>query len=493
MKNAFAGKISYFILTFVFLIIIASFLFTGFDGGAMGGGSNVASVDGTPISIKEYQTALNRQVEFFNQMMGGSGMTQKQMEEMGIKQSVLNGLVQQKLILNTADQMGFVVSLDEVKNEIKSMPYFKTNNQFDVNLYRNMLQGNGYVPTQFEELVANDLKQKKVDELFNSLMVSENYVKDITKFKNNKVLVQGVKIGRQALAPLISISENEVKDYLAKPENEKAIELAYTENISNYNKPAEVKARHILLSGNEPKTAEEIKKIRSKVTPKNFAEIANKMTEDPTGKANGGDLGWFSEGRMVPEFEKVAFNMKKGEISEPVKTQFGYHIIFVEDKKAPESRPLENVRSELARIEIQKNKAQDLDKLLKSTAQDIQAALERGDFSKVEALAKKVDGQLFKDTEVNQFDQSLNTNNLAPQEASQIFSAAPGTVLDFGNPGTIFLVKVISKKAEAGTKSTEELKAEVTSQNQLFSRRVRDELIKTMNNKAKVVTNPGLL
>jgi peptidyl-prolyl cis-trans isomerase D len=493
MKNAFAGKISYFILTFVFLIIIASFLFTGFDGGAMGGGSNVASVDGTPITIKEYQTALNRQVEFFNQMMGGSGMTQKQLEEMGIKQSVLNGLVQQKLILNTADQMGFVVSLDEVKNEIKSMPYFKTNNQFDVNLYRNMLQGNGYVPTQFEELVGNDLKQKKIDELFNSLIVSENYVQDITKFKNNKVVVQGVKIGRQALAPLISISEDEVKEYLAKPENEKALEMAYTENISNYNKPAELKARHILLSGDDPKTAEEIKTIRNKVTPKNFAEIATKMTEDPTGKANGGDLGWFSAGRMVPEFEKVAFNMKKGEISQPVKTQFGYHLIYLEDKKAPENKSLESVRSELARMEIQKTKAQDLDKLLQSTAQEIQAALGRNDFSKVEALAKKVDGQLYQNAEVNQFDQSLETTNLAPQEASQIFTAAPGTVLDFGNPGTIFLVKVVSKKAEAGTKSSEQLQAEVTSQNQLLSRKVRDELIKTMNNKAKVVTNPGLL
>src|SRR5665648_296293 len=105
MKNAFAGKISYFILTFVFLIIIASFLFTGFDGSSVGTGQNVADVDGTPISLREYQTALNRQVEFFNQMMGGEGMTQKQMEEMGIKQSVLNTLIQQKLILNSAKQM----------------------------------------------------------------------------------------------------------------------------------------------------------------------------------------------------------------------------------------------------------------------------------------------------------------------------------------------------------------------------------------------------
>src|SRR5690606_29470854 len=112
-------------------------------------------------------------------------------EDMGIKQSVLNGLIQQKLILNAAAELGFIVSLNEIKQEIRNLPYFQTNNQFDVNLYRNMLQANGYIPSQFEELVSSDLKQKKIDELFNSLIVSENYAQDIMKFKGTQVTVQG--------------------------------------------------------------------------------------------------------------------------------------------------------------------------------------------------------------------------------------------------------------------------------------------------------------
>lgn len=493
MKNAFANKMSYFILTFIFLVITASFLFSGFDKFSLGTASDVATVDGTPITIKEYQMALNRQVEFFNQMMGGQGMTQKQLEEMGIKQSVLNGLIQQKLILNTADQMGFVVSLDEVKNEIKSMPYFKTNNQFDVNLYRNMLQSNGYVPTQFEELVGNDLKQKKIDELFNSTLVSENYIQDVMKFKNNIVTIQGIKVGRQSLAPLVSVSQQEIKDYLAKPENQKALETAYTESFSRYNKPEEVKARHILIQGEDAKALDRIKAIKAKINTKNFADIAKKETEDPTGKTNGGDLGWFAAGRMVPEFEAVAFKMKKGEISEPVKTQFGYHIIMVEDKKAAETKSLDSVKNELAQMALQKTKASDLDKLLKATSDELLAALNKGDMAQVEGLAKKVDGILFKNTEVNQYDQNLPQASLSPAEADQIFKAAPGTVLNFGNPGTIFLVKVVSQNSKGTEISPEKLKAEIGTQNQLFSRKVREELIKTMNNKAKVVTNQSLL
>lgn len=458
----------------------------------MGSSQQVGTVDGTAISYKEYANALNRQVEFFNQMMGGKGLTQKQLEEMGIKQSVLNGLIQQKLILNTADKMGIVVSLDEVKNEIKSMQYFKTNNQFDVNLYRNMLQGNGYTPGQFEELVGNDLKQKKVDSLFNSVLVSENYVQDILKFKSNIVTVQGVKIGRQSLSPLVSISEEEVKAFVAKPENQKLLESAYKENFPRYNRPEEVKARHILITGDDQKALEKAKALRAKVTTKNFSDLAKKETQDPTGKDNGGDLGWFSSGRMVPEFEKVAFGMKKGEISEPVKTQFGYHIILVEDKRAADIKALEAVKSELARLEIQKTKAQDLDKLLKSTSEQIQKALKQNDFASVEALAKKVDGQIFNNTEVNQFDQTLGANTLVAKEAEQVFKSEAGAVLDFGNPGTIYLLKVTGKKV-GQDKTPEQIKAEMGPQSQQVSRRVREELIKALNNKAKIVTNQSLL
>lgn len=492
MKNAIAGKVSYFILTFIFLIIIASFLFGGFGNISLGTSSNVAQVDGTPISIREYQTALNRQVEFFTQMMGGSGMTQKQMEDMGIKQSVLNGLIQQKLILNAADELGFVVSLNEIKQEIKNLPYFQTNNQFDVNLYRNMLQANGYIPSQFEELVSSDLKQKKIDELFNSLIVSENYAQDISKFKGTQVTVQGVKISRQSLTPLISISAQEIKDFLAQPESQKILESTYNDNISTYQKPEEVKARHILISGDDAKSLEKAKAIKARVNTKNFKEIAEKETQDPTGKSNGGDLGWFSAGRMVPEFEKAAFGMKKGEISEPIKTQFGYHIILVEDKKAAEIKTLENVKEELARMSIQKTKTQDLDGLLKATAEQIRTALEKNDFATAETLAKKVDGQIFKNTDVNQYDQTLVSAPLTPSEAGQIFKASAGTILDFGNPGTIFMLKVIGPKT-APAKTPEQVKAEVASQSQQLSRKVKDEVVKTMNNKAKVVTNQSLL
>jgi peptidyl-prolyl cis-trans isomerase D len=495
MKNAFASKMSYFVLTFIFLIIIASFLFSGFDKFSLGGlGKNVATVDGTPITSREYQMALSRQIEFFNQMMGGQGkgLTNKQLEEMGIKQSILNSLIQQKLILNTANDMKFVVSTDEIKTEIKNMPFFKTKDQFDVNLYRNMLQSNGYIPTQFEEIVGSDLKQKKLDDLFRSVMISENLASDISQFKNSGVSVTGVKIPRQAFSALIQVSKKEINDYLADSKNQKALDETYQENFNVYNKAAEIKARHILIQGSDDKALEKISKIRSSLSIKNFSEVANKETQDPSGSKNGGDLGWFSKGKMVPEFEKVAFELKKGEISNPVKTNFGYHIILVEDKKEALTRTLSEVKSEVAQINLQRSKSSQLDEVLKSQGQRFGQLLASNNVKEVEAIAKDLKGSFFSQSIINKFEQTLSQVPLAPQEIDKLFQSKQDEIVDFSNPGHLFVLKIVSiKQPEAST--SEKLTQELNAQNAAFGRKVREELLREMNNKAKIVTNPALL
>jgi peptidyl-prolyl cis-trans isomerase D len=495
MKKTFTSKIAYFILSFVFLIIIASFLFSNFSDFSLGSSQEVAAVDGTPVTTREYQMALNRQIEFFSQMMGGGNIDPKQLEALGIKQTVLNGLIQQKLILNASKEMGMIVSLEEIKNEIKTLPYFQTTNKFDVNLYRNILQSNGYTPGQFEELVGSDLKQKKMEELFQATIVSPVYTKDILRFKNDKLVVSAVKIPRQSLAPLVSVSEDEVKAYIADAANLKTLQSVYEENLSQYNKPEQVKARHILVTGQDEAALEKINKIKKSVTTKNFAQIASKETQDPTGKSNGGELGWFSRGRMVPEFDDAAFKLAKGTISEPVKTSFGYHIIYVEDKQTAEVKTLDQVKPELARLALQKTKAQDLDKLLKETEAKISGQLLNNDLKDIEANAKKLDMQFFKSVEVNKFDQLIGSLSLSPTEADQLFTTAEGQVVNFGNPGTIYLVKIISKSANSALESkiAEQVKTEQVNQNQTFGRRLRDELVKTMRDKSKVVTNPALM
>ena len=147
----------------------------------------------------------------------------------------------------------------------------------------------------------------------------------------------------------------------------------------------------------------------------------------------------------------------------------------------------------MAQIAIQKTKAQDLDKLLESEKEKITALLKDNKLADLDILQKKLDAQFFKSTEANQYDQTIGQLTLSPKESEELFKANDGDILNFGNAGTIYLVKVNSKSLGESKKVEDQFVAEMTAQGQAFSRKVREELIKTLNNKAKIVTNPGLL
>jgi peptidyl-prolyl cis-trans isomerase C len=129
---------------------------------------------------------------------------------------------------------------------------------------------------------------------------------------------------------------------------EEAERKAYDEAAKAEPPQEEIHARHILLP-----TEEEAKKALARVKAgEDFAKVATELSKDPSG--NGGDLGWFTRDRMVPEFSDAAFKLKKGEISEPVKTQFGWHIIQVEDTRMKTFPPFEQVKDQAARYVTQK-------------------------------------------------------------------------------------------------------------------------------------------
>jgi parvulin-like peptidyl-prolyl isomerase len=126
----------------------------------------------------------------------------------------------------------------------------------------------------------------------------------------------------------------------------------YRENIKEFEAPEAVKASHILIAVPKDAKPEDREKAKAKaadifkqaqVKGADFAKLAKENSDDPGSKEEGGSLGFFSRGDMVPEFEKAAFDAQKGQVVGPVETQFGYHIIKVEDKKAPETIPLAQV------------------------------------------------------------------------------------------------------------------------------------------------------
>ncbi len=496
MNKSFVSKASTVALSLIFMLIIVSFLFGDFNQRGQISAKDVGSVDGLVITPREYQMRLAQQVEFFGQMMGGS-LTQQQIEQMGLKETVLSGIIQQKLLVTTGRKMGLVLSENEVKEEIRKLPPFQQNGQFNVTLYRNLLQANSYSPAQFEEMIGQDITTRKMESMINSVQVSNGLARDVLNFKTKGVKADLVRVERQDLVPRITVTEAEAREFAAKPENNKLLEDMYKENIALYQKPEEVRARHILFRAEKPADEAAAKAKADKLAPslnaKNFAAKAKELTEDPSGKANGGDLGWFSKGRMVPEFEEAAFKAKIGDVLGPIKTSFGYHLLLVEGRKGEEKRELAQVKEELARQALQRRKTKELDALMASTKAELQEALGAGAHARIEAQKKATNLVHLSGTEVNQYDLKAGTFTFTPEEGQKLMGAAPGTVLDFSTPSAIFLVKTVAPLGTDGAVGDDKLKAEVTAQNEAFRRKFRDDLLKEINGKAKIVTNPALL
>ena len=135
---------------------------------------------------------------------------------------------------------------------------------------------------------------------------------------------------------------------------DEAMHKVYDDAIKQLGEQQEVHARHILIRaapGDEKASKEAEDKIKAIIVRlkkgEDFDKLAKELTEDPSGKANGGDLGYFTKDQMVPEFSEIAFKLDKGQISEPVKTQFGWHVIKVEDKRAKPPPKFEEVKAQI--------------------------------------------------------------------------------------------------------------------------------------------------
>ncbi len=293
-KNKTAGAFA----TVLIGIIILAFMFTGYQQFENGGVASVGSVGGDPIKPEEYQQEYNRQIEFYKQIMGGE-LTTKQLEAMKIKDMTIKNIVQRKLMVRFAKDLGTFPADEEVTAEIKTLPYFQTNGQFDLTRYKGLLAANRLTPLEFEQDVINQIRMKKMGELTAQFPLSKGYTNDLNKFRSEKVNAEIIQISKSSLHQFIDVSDVEVAKYLSEPTNEKRVEAMFKEQKASFDKPEEVTAKHILLltEGKKDEAVKaQIEKIAKELTTANFAAKANQYTEDPSGKGKGGDLGSFGKG-----------------------------------------------------------------------------------------------------------------------------------------------------------------------------------------------------
>ncbi|MBC7429677.1 MAG: SurA N-terminal domain-containing protein [Bacteriovorax sp.] len=487
-KNKSAGVFA----TVLIGIIILAFMFTGYQQFENGGVASVGSVGGMPIKPEEYQQEYNRQIEFYKQIVGGE-ISAKQLESFKIKESTIKNIVQRKLMVKFAKDLGTFPAEEEIKTEIKGLPYFLTNGQFDINRYKGILAQNHLTPAEFESDVVDQIRMKKATELTGNFPLSKGYSSDLNKFRSQKVNAEIVQISKNSLRQFIVVSDAEVTKFLSVPTNEKRVESMFNERKASLNKPAEVTARHILLMTEGKKDADvkaQIEKIAKEVTTTNFAAKANLYTEDPSGKGKGGNLGSFGAGRMVPEFEKVAFSQKPGTISAPVKTAYGYHIIYIEKKTDTVTAILADYKIKLAKEIVQKDKIEDLKNLTVSVANNMRKALEAGNESEVKSLVAKYKISYNKSS-VNRLDGAGSNTYLSADNMKAIFSTdlTKPQFHSFDDGANLIMIRTTPGAVVTDLAESAKVASDEASLKNALAKKMMDNIMKKLEENTKIKIN----
>src|SRR3990167_6466670 len=346
-------------------MIIVVFIFWGTGGIKSGPGNVIARVNGSSITVSEYRERFLQRIRTFESQINQS-ITPEMLQQLRIPEQILSQLIDEELINQEASRLGLKVTTKELQTVITDSPSFKDEQgRFSPIRYKRLLQYSGLAPAQYEnQLRSNLLRSKLIGLMADSILVSKSEAKKVFLIKNDKVNVEVVKVDPADLVSKISFLPQAIEEYVKT--HEAVIQNYYASHEEEFNTPEQVKARHILIGVKEGATPDQdkearnkIDEIRKKATRANFSELAQKNSQDQGSGKKGGDLGWFSRDRMVKAFSDVAFSLQPGQISDVFKSQYGYHIILLEEKRPAVERPLEGVKFSIAEKLIVQERAEE--------------------------------------------------------------------------------------------------------------------------------------
>ncbi|MDD2389301.1 MAG: SurA N-terminal domain-containing protein [Desulfobacterales bacterium] len=363
MLNLMRSKANTWVIKFLLGAIVIVFVFWGVGSFRSKRGARVATVNGETITIEEYRESYDSLIEQLRQRFGSS-LNDDMINLLQVKHQALDRLIDQRLLLQEADELSFKVSDSELAETIRSMSAFHANGVFDQGLYKNILSRYQMTPEQFENFQRKSMLIEKVRTLIvDSVKVSDQEAMAWYNWENASANIdfvmfdpsryQDIAHSDEAIRlyydqhketyktdPMVKVQYLRFEPEAYKSEiqlTSEEIEEYYNSNLSEFETPATVEARHILLKVNENDSDEAVAKAKQKAMDifkmsregKDFAALAKQYSEGPA-KKDGGYLGIFKRQDMVKPFSDKAFSMKPGEISEPVRTRFGWHLIKVE-------------------------------------------------------------------------------------------------------------------------------------------------------------------
>ena len=362
-------------------LAVSAILFTGCG---LKGGNTIIKINDSKITQGQFDKKLNQTIgtSMFSQMGVDLKNNKNTFLLNLIKERVVNELIVKTLLDEEIKKRGIKITNKDTEDAIKDI-IDKVGSKEQLN---NILKQNGMTSSQFRNDIAEQVRIKKLAEQLGNSDVSDA---DAKKYYDKHI--QRFKYPEQVRASHILVAANR-KDLeeLVKAENE-------GKELSQADLNAKVDAKIKEKKDKAEKILSEVKKDPSK-----FAKIAKENSEDPGSAINGGDLGFFPRGRMVAEFEKAAFNLKPNTLSDVIQTQFGYHIIYVTDRKVAGQEPYDKVQKDIKEFLKNQKQVEMIDELVESLKKN----------AKIEFVDPSYDPQNIQ-AEVQK---QLDPKNQAPQE-----------------------------------------------------------------------------
>ncbi|MEA3113055.1 MAG: peptidyl-prolyl cis-trans isomerase, partial [Caballeronia sp.] len=364
--------------------------------------ANVASVNGHKITRVEYDGAMRQQVDRARQMLGAQ-FDPKMFETPEMRASLIDSLVQQRVLADETQRLHLTASDAAVRRALLADPTIaslrKPDGSIDVDQYKQLLAMQGMTPEQYDERVRYGLAADQIPASIQSTaFTSKTLAQTLTEIAEQRRDVQGLAFRTVDYSAKIQPTDAQVKSYydahsagFATPESatiqylvmspatlsaavkpsDADLKKYYDDNIARFKTQAQVRVSHILITAPKDASAADKAKARQqaetllaqvKAHPDQFAQIAEKNSQDPGSAAKGGDLGYFSRGMIAggQAFDDAAFGLKKGETSGIVQTDFGYHILEATDVKPSVTQPFDDVKDQITKEVIAQQAAKNL-------------------------------------------------------------------------------------------------------------------------------------
>ena len=371
IRNKSKGWVAYLI---VGLITIPFALFGIQDYASRSANNSIATVNGEDIDINIYYQELNSQQRNLQQQLGAA-YTQE--IDNVLKQTLIDSLINEKLVENYADSLDIVTLDDEVRSVIEMNQAFLVDGVFSQDRYTQLLRLNSYSPAGYELAQSKALNREQIKiNLNGSAFMSSAQTEQLNNLASQQRDVSYIAIQTENFEDEVSVTQSEISDYfndnrssfvegrkvkvdfveltldaMEEPESPSAEDLQnlYDENEELYTNPERRRAQHILVE-NEDLANDLLGQIKGGA---DFAELAKANSEDTSSNEEGGDLGFFESGLMGAEFDEAAFAMNIGAVSDVVATDYGYfHIIKLTDIEPKTIQNFEEVESQLASLYV---------------------------------------------------------------------------------------------------------------------------------------------